>query len=241
MKSLDTLVKEDRAIEAEATSKTLALMEHRWKAVRVEGYGIKEYARALGHRQHGTVSKYVRGWEFWQERHEGGRNVATPLDALDLASMSEIKRDAVEAVAEAKGISASHASRHHAPSVARAREIIEAEPDRAAGITKAREHTERVEHMRTRRTEVEADKRRSLPKAYIEVEYELDKARRALQNAIGWARGHDGGFDTECVELMSDSLAKVRSLLELMNMAIIGESGVDWDSELARIQGANDA
>ena len=240
MIQLEAWVERDHAIEAEATSKTLALMEHRWRAIHEAGFGIKEFARALGHTQHGTVAKYVHGWELWQSwggSHSSTPPGRTPLDALELARMSEVKRAAVEVVSEAKGISASNAARHHAPAVQRARDIIETAPDREAGIVKAREHTERVQHMRERRTEVEAGKRSNLPRAYIEVEYELDKARRALQNAIGWARGHTGGFDPEAVELMQDSLARVRSLLDLMNMAIIGEVEVDWDAELARIQG----
>ncbi len=147
--------------------------------------------------------------------------------------MSETKRAAVEAVAEAKGISAQTVERHYGPEVARARATIEATPDQKAGIAKAREHAAKVERVRKREHEQEVARRHQHSRTYLNLEHELGKARRALQNALGWAR--DSQLADAEIELIADSLASVRALLDFVNAAIVDEASIDWDTELAKL------
>jgi Family of unknown function (DUF6192) len=231
-KSLDQWVREDREIAARAESATAALMEHRWRAVKEGGVTVAEYARALGI-GHPTVVRYVKGWDLL--RTSTG---TSPLDAYALAGMGEDKRAAVEVVANAKGIGAQTVERHYAPDVARARATIEATPDREAGIAKAREHAAKVEQVRKREHEQEAARRHQHSRTYLNLEHELGKARRALQNALGWAR--DSNLDDAEVELIADSLASVRALLDFVNAAIVDEA-IDWDTELAKLDGGDAA
>jgi hypothetical protein len=147
--------------------------------------------------------------------------------------MSDTKRTAVQAVADAKGIGAQTAERHYGPDVARARATIEAAPDREAGVAKAREHAAKVEQVRKREHEQETERRHQHSRTYLNLEHELGKARRALQNALGWAR--DSKLADPEVELIADSLASVRALLDFVNAAIVDETSIDWDTELAKL------
>ena len=88
------------ATAARAESATAALMEHRWKAVREGGLATNAYARALGIGV-SAIHRSVNGWELLQARPDLAAH-----DAYALASMGEVKRAAVKAVAEAKGIGA---------------------------------------------------------------------------------------------------------------------------------------
>lgn len=234
MKTLEDWVREDHEIEKQARSKTLALMEHRWRAVHEGGYGMREYARALDIGL-ATVGRYVNAWALWCEWQADTSTGVTrsPLDAYALASMSEDKRAAVEAIADAKGIGAQTVERHYAPDVARARVTIETTPDREAGIAKAREHAAKAERIRTREREQEAERQHQHSRTYLNLEHELGKARRALQNALGWAR--DSKLADPEVELIADSLASVRALLDFVNAAIVDETSIDWDTELAKL------
>jgi hypothetical protein len=230
-KSLDQWVREDREIAARAESATAALMEHRWRAVNEGGATIADYARALG-MSYSVLRRYVQGWELLTSTGQ------SPLDAYALAGMGETKRAAVEAVADAKGIGAQTVERHYAPDVARARATIESAPDQEAGVAKAREHAARVEQVRKREHEQEAARRHQHSRTYLNLEHELGKARRALQNALGWAR--DSKLDDAEVELIADSLASVRALLDFVNAAIVDEA-IDWDTELAKLDGGDAA
>jgi hypothetical protein len=232
-KSLDQWVREDREIAARAESATAALMEHRWRAVNEGRVSTNAYAQALGVTAR-TIRGYVKGWELWCS----AAPTATPLDAYALAGMGETKRAAVQAVADAKGVGAQTVERRYQPDVARARATIEAAPDREAGVAKAREHAARVEQVRKREHEQEAARRLQHSRTCINLEHELGKARRALQNALGWAR--DSKLDDAEVELIADSLASVRALLDFVNAAIVDEA-IDWDTELAKLDGGDAA
>ena len=54
-------------------------------------------------------------------------------------------------------------------------------------------------------------------------------AKRRLTEALKVAQ--DVGFDDEEIELMTDSLAQIRAVLNLIDMRIAGKTDVDWDAD----------
>ena len=111
--SLRDLVVTDHAIEGLADRHSLQLMEHRWTAINVHGYGVREYAKAIDRSQR-LVQMYVRAWEL----HQGDEALLVP-DLLAKASMSEDTYIAAKAIADADGVGASHVRSTRMPEVRR--------------------------------------------------------------------------------------------------------------------------
>ncbi len=85
----------------------------------------------------------------------------------------------------------------------------------------------------------EADKKRTATRKakhgfrYIEIEGHLAAAQRRLSQALSTAQ--DVAWDDEEIELLTDSLGKIRAVLNLIDMRIAGETDVNWDAELASL------
>jgi hypothetical protein len=61
----------------------------------------------------------------------------------------------------------------------------------------------------------------------------MRRLREALDSAA------DVGFTDEERELIADSLAKLRAVLNLIDARVSGTSTVDWDAELAKLGGGD--
>lgn len=227
---LKELVREDRAISKEAESATKRLMEHRWNAVQEVGTNVA-YAEALGVSEF-TVRRYVRAWELWQEE-SNTRVRRTPDDVLSLATMSEQRRAAVEAVADAKGIGVRAVTQRHMADVRQVRRAMREEADSEESIDKGRRVARSIETVRKAAATQRQEHRRSTPAAYLDLDNHLTKANRSLTEALGIAR--DEHLADEYVAMIGQALDRTRGILDLIHMALTGTS-VDWDRELAKLQ-----
>lgn len=237
-KTLEAWVAEDRKIEAKMSSATLALMKHRHAAVREGGFTVSEYARALG-KHHSVVSAHVRGYELWlQWTRDGAVANRTPVDAVELAKLGAEKREAVEIVAEAKGVAPTQVRKEYAHEVKHTEQFVrdyaEKIGDRDKAVEIARDFASKQERAREHARERREETRASKTWAYLSLERELGKARRALQNALLLARESDVD-DPEQVELLEDTLGNVREILDVLNLAIVGQAEIDWDAEMSRL------
>jgi hypothetical protein len=95
----------------------------------------------------------------------------------------------------------------------------------------------RVAEMKKRNRDVEArhreqqSKNRSL--TFMEMDSNLSKARRAMREALDVAIR--AGFEGEELELMERRYDALRVVFNLVGAALAGDSGTDWDAELAKL------
>lgn len=68
---------------------------------------------------------------------------------------------------------------------------------------------------------------------YIEIEGHLAAAQARLTKALNTAQ--DVGWDTGEIELIADSVARIRAVLNLIDLRITGETEVDWDYEMKKL------
>jgi PAS domain-containing protein len=230
---LAELVSRDKSLAAEATNAALALMEHRWTAVQEVG-NKSEYARALGVDE-SVIRKYVRGWEAWQG---SDASVRTPDEVLELAGMNEQKRAAVEAVADAKGIGVRAVRQGHMADVREVERTMREEPNLEESIAKGRRTAQSIETVRRAEATKRQEQRRKTPAAYLDIDNHLSRANRALTEALGIAR--DEHFDTEYVDMIRSALDRTRTVLDLIQSALTGDTKVDWDTELRKLQEAGE-
>jgi hypothetical protein len=225
------VVREDRKLDSTKESAAEALMKLRWHWTLDESnpkrVKIEAYAKAVG-KHHSTISADAKGYVLIR----GG---APANEARERAGMSAQTEAATEAVAKARGVSFSHTRKDRPVEVRRVREMArqraedkgtsveEEAPKAAAAIVRA----ENTEH----RVKAQRDEHRGL--RFIEVEGSLAKAQKELLKAVDSAR--HAGFDDDEIELLVDSLAKVRAVLNLIDAAVAGSVNVDWDAELVKL------
>lgn len=231
-KRLRELVTTDREIGAEAQNATLRLMEHRWTAVQEIG-STREYARALGAGET-TIRMYVRGWELWQEGAPG--TPRTPNDVLQLAAVDAERREAMKIVADVKGRAIETVRKEHRPAVDLVLNAMRNEPDESKRIERGTQYAERVQASETARAEEHAARTRTAGRAYLTLQNKIYKAATSLRLALIDSRNVT--LDSETVELLQDSLEQVRHLTDLLNLKLVGDTGVDWDTEVERILAA---
>jgi hypothetical protein len=229
---LDTAVRKDRQLQQAEGDAILGLMEHR--NIMAAEHGVREYARAVGV-SHEAIRVYARAYELWWKDSEGGnRAVArTPGDYLGLAKVTGDQRIALDAVAEAKGVAVQTAERHHRAEVKRVKQAIADEPDTDRRQRKAQSIAQSFEANHQRQSNERQTRRANKTRAYLDLERELDKARRALAAALTIAS--EAKLDNDCMELITDSAGKVKSLLKLIDLAVTGKVEIDWDAEMKRL------
>lgn len=99
----------------------------------------------------------------------------------------------------------------------------------------AAERDEKVQAMREHKRAGDHAQRQGL--AWVNIEAEIDKVGRALKNALLLARECD--LDDEARELLGERINELRSTLDVLALAISGATSVDWDAELAKLEGSN--
>lgn len=226
-------VEADRRLDKTAAKASEALAKHRWHWTLDESnparVSVGVYARAVG-KAYSVVYKYVHGYEG----HLGSE--ITLSEAMERANMGAEKEAAVEAVAKARGTSFGHA-RKSTTEVKRVRDMareraetngttVEEEADRAAKwIVQSEQTTKRDQNERANK----------LGLRFVEMEGLLDAAKRKLTAALTLA--HDIEWEDEHRELLTHTVANVKALLGLVDVALVGAADVDWDAELADLFG----
>jgi hypothetical protein len=237
------VIEKDQKLEAAAERSTEALAKHRWHwTLDISNSGktsFRAYAKAIG-RGEATVRTYANGYKLMVERAVDARpgRALSIQDAIRLSGQSAEKQEFSEAIAEGSGEPVANVARGDNRStddiISQAKQRADrkgTDPvDEAKDIAKRRRQTREMAD-RQRKEKAEAKSIR-----FVEIEGDLAYAQRRLTNALQVAQ--DVGFSDEEMELLRDSLGKIRALLTLLDLRMAGTLNVDWDAELEKITGA---
>ena len=228
-----TAILQDRKLEKATSSASEALMEHRWHWTLDESnpkrVSIREYARAVG-KSHVAITRDANAWVLVVNGTVNSSN-----EAREQALMGAETWAATEAVAKARGLKPGTVRQDRPVEVRRVREMareraeqhgtsVEAETRKAADwIVKSEQSAEKEKQSRTRR----------LGLRFIELEEILQKMKREGVKAVNLASAIEWGDEER--ELLSTTVANVRSLIELVDLALVGSADIDWDAELERL------
>jgi hypothetical protein len=191
------------------------------------------YARAVG-KADTTIREYANGYALMVADTER----STPLpEAMKRAKMGAETEAATQAVAEARGVEFGTASKSRPTEVRRVREIARERAEKHGTSVeeeapKAAEWIAKAEKAESARQE---ERKQRLSLRFIEMEGKLHKAKRALTDALNLA--HSVPWGDEERQLLSSAVGNVKSLLGLIDLALIGSADVDWDAELASLAG----
>lgn len=235
------VVDKDHDLEGRSARAGLALSKHRWQHTTLNPngprYSYAAYARAVG-RDRALISRHARAYELFVERTTNGEpgSSFTIEDALRLAAQSAENQEFSEAIAEGSGEPVARIAR--GDQRRRRNEIIDRARQReerrgGSAVDHARDiaaEEARVAAANRERREADRD-RRSL--RYVAIEGHLAAAQSRLTRALREAEHID--FAEDEMELIRDSLAKVHSVLQLLDLRMGGELNVDWEAELANL------
>jgi hypothetical protein len=226
------VIEQDHKLER-ATAKTseqLAKLRWHWTLdeTNPDRVSLKAYARGIS-RDRALVTKYAKGYASWQE----GDDIVTLSEAIERAGMGAEREAATEAVAQARGLGFSTVKQSRPTEIKRVREIARERVEQHGGTIeeqaeKAAEWIVKAEKADARQRD---ERKERLGLRFVEMEEELDAVKRRLIKAVNLA--HDVPWGDEERELLGTTLANVKALLELINLALVGSADVDWDAELA--------
>ena len=233
----------DHRLETTAERASGELAKHRWHWTLDESnpdrVGIREYARQVGRHQ-STVHRHASGYAaaLAVSRPDETPEPAAIAEAVTKAAMGAETAAAAEAVAQARGTSLANAQRgRHTDETRRVREVArqlaeergtsveEEAPKVAETIVRA----EKAEHA------VQAERAAHADMRFFEMERYLISAKRELMRAVKLAP--QVPWDEEHREMLTETVANVKALLGMLDSAIAGISGTDWDAELAKLGG----
>lgn len=225
-------IRTDERLQGAESTAAEALMQHRWHWTLDEAnpkrVTVIEYARQVARSQN-VIYRDAHGFALYSA------GAITVTEARERARMSADRATAADAVAEARGVSFKTANRERGSEVKRVRDaareraedkgtsVEEEAPKVAQAIARAEAAAEARGTERRERTGLR----------YVELEGKLTKAYRALQSALEVAR--DVPWEDDERELLSDTIANVRALLNLIDTAVAGGADIDWDAELAKL------
>lgn len=232
----------DRELEAVHEKSTEKLAKHRWHWTldksNPKRVTVREYAREVG-RNLSTVQAMAKGYAAWSTRDHarvvGPGMPVTINDFIERAKLGADKAVATEAVARATGKSFGNTATGRRQEV---REVLTTAQERAERRgTSVAEEAPKVADWREKgrqATKREKDSRRAAHFMLVEFEGHIGAAMRRLRQALAIARDVD--FDQEETELLEDSIAKLKMIVDLIDVRITGEKGgIDWDSEFSRV------
>jgi hypothetical protein len=159
----------------------------------------------------------------------------TPNDFAQLRRLSTERQEAAKAIAKVTGASVGNVATHKREEVA---DVINTARERAErkGTSIESQIPEVAQQRAAHRVsdqKRESDRKSRRTQQYLEVEGDIAYALRRLKNALEKAAGVN--FTTDERELIGDSIAKLRALLNLLDMRVTGASDVNWDAELAKL------
>lgn len=228
-------IETDRRLEKARESTAEALMRHRWHWTldesNPERVSINEYARDVG-RARSTIQADANGYALYS----GGRaGPATLGEARERANMGAETQAATEAVADARGIGFQHTRQERAVEVKRVREIARERAEQEG--TSVEQEAPKVARAIARAdaaAQAHRDERKGRSALrYVEMEGKLTKAQRALMEALEVA--HSVPWGDEERELLTATVSNVRALLNLVDLALVGNAEIDWDAELSKL------
>ena len=158
-----------------------------------------------------------------------------PGEYRAMASVGELKRAAAEAVAAAHGIRVDNVLSNRRNDVDDVVNIARSAAERR-GTTPEEEVDRVADHQKkaadTRASAAEARKARHTMR-WLGIEGKVTKALRELNAALAESEGVE--FTAEEREMIAESVGKLRAVLNLLDMRIIGTADIDWDAEAAKL------
>jgi hypothetical protein len=231
------VVREDRRLEDAQESTFEALVAHRWHWTldesNPERVPMREYARTLG-RSERTIRGQVKGYADWRAR-AGARRLS---DCIEMAGMGAETALAHEAVASARGVTVQTVREQRPVEVRHVREqarqraedrgtsVEEELPRTAEWVVRSERATQAHKNERARKTDLRLIEVASKVQRMIRLGVEVLDVMRTVE------------WDDDGREIMEDSLDKLRALVGLLDVALVGSSGVDWDAELRKLEEA---
>ena len=191
---------------------------------------VAQYARDVG-RAHNTVKKYAHGYGLFQ-LHDMAQSIT---ECIERAGMGAETEAATDAVAKARGNEFTTTRQNRSTEVRRVREIARERAEKR-GTTVEEEAPQVADWIvKTEKAgkQVAAERKEKLGLRFVEMEGKLDKVKRDLVDAVRLAQ--EIGWGDEEVELLQHDLANIKSLLHLIDMALVGSADVDWDTELSKL------
>jgi hypothetical protein len=149
--------------------------------------------------------------------------------------MSTETRAAADAVSRARGVAVDTAKTNYQQETRRVREISrQLAEERGTSVEQEAPKVAEtiVRHEQAQQTEA-AEKAERSDVRFVEMEGYLVKAKRELLRALKLAPVVP--WDDESQELLTETVANVKALLGLIDAALSGASGVDWDAEFAKV------
>lgn len=224
----------DRRLDKATESSTEELCQHRWHwtldETNPKRVSIRQYALGVG-RARTTVGPQVNGYAMWV----GGGRERSLTECIERARHGAEKEAAIEAVAKASGQSYTNTRQRHGETVRTTRALAEERAQRR-GTSVADEIDDAADHLVKSAKAIKnqkADRKSKLDARYIEIEGHIAAALRRLRDALEVARAIE--FDSEQVEILADSISKLRAVINLIDVQVTGTTDVDWDAELAKL------
>lgn len=232
------IVKEDHRLEKAAEQSSTALAELRWHWTLDESnpdrVSIRQYARDVS-----RAESSIRNSANTRERMRAHPDM-TMSEASTRTRMADDRFAATKAVADARGVTVRTAETNRRNETRRVQQIatekaekkgtsIEEEaPAVAEWIVKSEKAAANVAASRAKKTDLRL----------IEVEAKALRMIRQGAELVALVRAVD--WDDEAVELIEDSIANIKSMVDLIDIALVGAADVDWDAELAKLTGGDE-
>ncbi len=226
------VIHEDADLESRVgrISERLAKLRWHWTLdeTNPERVSLKQYARDVG-RHFTTVRGYAKGYEAFCD---AGGSIG---EAIERARMGAETESATEAVANARGTSFGHTRKERSTEVRRVRGMARqrAEDKGTTVEEEAPKVAEQIVRVEKVGKQVAAERKEKLGLRFVEMEGKLDKVKRELVDAVRLAQ--EIGWGDEEIGLLQHDLANIKSLLHLIDMALVGSADVDWDKELTKL------
>lgn len=233
-----SVVAEDRKLVEASEKAGEALMKLRWHWTLDESndkrVSCAEYARQVG-RVASVIQTSAKGYVLMADAKSSGTQMI-PDEARRRANTSVERQSAIEAVADRRGIAFVSAERGHSPEV---KLVLEAARDRAESQgTTVEEEAPIVAKRMAKSESIRAKERADLAKSPVlgdlTAGVQLSKAKKALRQVLNIARDVEE-FDEDSVDHIQDGVEQVRSVCDLIDLALTGHAEIDWDGELAKL------
>lgn len=239
------VIREDQALETSVESASFELARLRWHWTDDESnpgaVSYSTYARAVG-RSRPLIGMYAKGYVLFTQSEK--TDLTSMTQAIKRAMDSVDARGVVEAVAQVNNLSYSHARSNRREQVREVRNAVNNEAERREergevfAADERADYARKVAETKKRTADREAREREESAKRhtarFMEADAELSKARRALKAALDTIRGV--GFTEEEAQLLGMENGAVQGMSHLVGAALTGDSGIDWDAELTKLE-----
>lgn len=233
------VISEDHRLEQTANRANGELARHRWHWTLDESnpkrVNFSEYGRQVG-RNESRIRAMASGYALWLDKNStAGASDSDIQDSIAQASMKSETHAATHAVGKARGITTDQARKTREAEVRRVRDIARERAEKQG--TSIEEEAPKIAEQIVKQEQADAqlaeDRKARLGLRFVKVENILAAMYRRGTEALTEMR--DIPWEDEHRELLIASLANIKAILNLIDLALTGAADVDWDAELAKL------